>query len=223
MNRLKKLKKQKLLRNTGGFHNQRRPWGPMWRPWSCNKAPIYQADPDGTARGIQRAWRLNDIQKQLRSFNELWTFPSKAVCRKGSRHVLDALHIQEAHEAAELRGWTWTAEYDDDCDFGDHAFWCPEARRWEARQKLLKQWDREDLPNDLRQSNCECDHSVHCLILRDASGRVLETLGGIIDAEDYQLRDMAADLIWEALATVDGPVRPQLSTYPTVTERIKAT
>jgi hypothetical protein len=86
--------------------------------------------------------------------------------------VACAAELARAESYARANGWT--VQWEDDRDIDDS--WMSESERARA-------------------------HTWECALLQDESGRVLEALGGIVDADSAYRRVIAAELASEAMAT----------------------
>lgn len=104
----------------------------------------------------------------------------------GERAVC-AIALARAEQFALDQGFTYSWGNDEcgaDC-LGDHEYWCNDARRRAAGYDGGR-YDR-------------CDHEVLAVILEDANGNVLASLGGIIDPDADYRRVVEAELASEAM------------------------
>ena len=92
------------------------------------------------------------------------------------RRAIGAMNLARAEAYAKAAGYTVTWEPDFDADLGDHEAWCSAAK----------------------QGKCP-GHEAQMAILCDASGKVRETLGGIIEADRDYHRVVEAEMALEAM------------------------
>lgn len=96
--------------------------------------------------------------------------------RTGSvgQDALTALHLARAKAYGESQGWEWAWEDETEPDLS----WCDECEREKCRDHY---------------------HEVFCLVLRDATGDVLASLGNIADPDRAFRRECEAELALEAM------------------------
>ncbi len=104
-----------------------------------------------------------------------------------------ALHLARAERIASENDWTYTWEFSQDFtdSLGDHEYWCADAKRAKREGKRPA-----------------CEHEILDVLLRDASGTVLASLGGCIDVSRAYARVVEAELACEALAEMSDRAVP---------------
>lgn len=136
---------------------------------------------------------MRDIQRRFRFF----------LAHGGyivGEHARCALELARAERWANDNGCTYTWEPDDPADLMDHEYWCNDARREKAGYWPDGQPHRYGLHSRLAHT-----HDVEGCVMRDASGIVLASLWGIIDASPQYRRVVEAELAAEVV-----PEHPRL-------------
>lgn len=110
----------------------------------------------------------------------------------------DCYALARAEVEASDRSFTFEWVPDSDIDWSGHEDWCLNARRDAAHRDP----SGRELETYSRYRNCDGHENYGC-ILRDSTGRKLESLWGILDPDDDDYRRMTeAELAAAALYTI---------------------
>lgn len=104
----------------------------------------------------------------------------------------EALALARAEQWAEDHDLEYEWNWDDEGDLGDHAYWCKEARRFEARRNTAGDYMY------YARDECPCTHDVEYCVAT-YHDEVKASLSGIIDADRIYRRVVEAELALEAM------------------------